>query len=162
MMAKRVVRLDMAGRPGEGPSGAHSSAKGQDGEEGEALVPLYKVITNPAGFVNHFTGLNNQPNCQLVWKEGMPLGEHCLVVKSTKAIKAGKQWLLNYGPLHQCGVKPIRKRKRQAGQAPKGKAKGKKKAKTEEEQDAGAGADAGAEEEVEGEDEEEEEGQEDK
>ena len=52
----------------------------------------------------------------MILKEGMPLGEHCLVVKSTRAIKEGKEWLLNYGPRHRC-VEPVervtRKRPRQ-------------------------------------------------
>ena len=42
----------------------------------------------------------------------MPLGEHCLVVKCTKTIKEGKQWLLNYAPPHQCGERVMRKRLR--------------------------------------------------
>ena len=33
-----------------------------------------------------------------------------MVVKSTRAIKEGKQWLLNYGPHHQCGERVTRKR----------------------------------------------------
>ena len=45
------------------------------------------------GFINHFTALQTTPDCKLILKEGMPLGEHCLVVKSTRAIKEGKQWL---------------------------------------------------------------------
>ena len=75
-----------------------------------------RFITNPVGFINHFCGLQTTPNCKLILKEGMPLGEHCLVVKSTRAIREGKEWLLNYGPRHQ-GVEPVervtRKRPRQ-------------------------------------------------
>ena len=67
------------------------------------------------GFINHFTALQTTPNCKLILKEGMPLGEHCLVVESTRAIKEGKEWLLNYGPRHR--VEPVervtRKRPRQ-------------------------------------------------
>ena len=58
------------------------------------------------------------PNCKLVLKEGVPLGEHCLVVKSIRPIKEGKQWLLNYGPLHKCGVK--RQKRRTFGRAEAG------------------------------------------
>ena len=86
------------------------------------------MITNPVGFINHFTGLQTTPNCQLLLKEGVPLGEHCLVVKSTKAIKGGKQWLLNYGPHHQCGERVARKR-RGAGGADNTTPKKKKKKK---------------------------------
>jgi hypothetical protein len=100
MLASRVIRVDIVGE-----------------QEGEA-VHLFKVATCPVGFVNHFTQLSNQPNAVLVWKEGVPLGEHTLVIKSTKVIKAGKQWLLNYGPLHLCGVRVQRKRKRAATPAP--------------------------------------------
>ena len=32
-----------------------------------------------------------------------------MVVKSTRAIKEGKQWLLNYDPHHQCGERAARK-----------------------------------------------------
>ena len=51
----------------------------------------------------------------------MPLGEHCLVVKSTRAIRKDKQWLLNYGPHHQCGERTVRKRKGAGGAGGKGK-----------------------------------------
>ena len=33
-----------------------------------------------------------------------------MVVKSTRVIREGKQWLLNYGPWHQCGERAPRKR----------------------------------------------------
>ena len=82
---------------------------------------LYKVITNPVGFINHFTALQTTPNCKLILKEGIPLGERCLVVKSTRAITGGKQWLLNYGPHHQCGERITRKRIGAGGAGGKGK-----------------------------------------
>ena len=107
-LSKRVVRLDLAPGAADGPPAA---SQGQ-----EQPTSLYKVITNPVGFINHFCGLQTTPNCKLILKEGMPLGEHCLVVKSTRAIKEGKEWLLNYGPRHRC-VEPVervtRKRPRQ-------------------------------------------------
>ncbi len=93
MLSTRVVRIFL-------------KTPGQD-----AADPRFKVVTNPCGFINHFTRLNNQPNCQLKFKEGMPLGEHSLVVVSTKPIKAGKEWLLHYGPEHPCGQTLKRKRK---------------------------------------------------
>ena len=125
MLSSRVVRLDMAlDTKADAELGAAALASSQ----GQAS--MFKVVTNPVGFINHFTGLSNQPNCVMVWKEGMPLGEHCLVVKSTKMIKAGKEWLLNYGPLHQCGARQARKRK-QHGRAAKGKP-GKKRASVQE------------------------------
>ena len=69
------------------------------------------------GFINHFTALQTTPDCKLILKEGMPLGEHCLVVKSTRAIREGKEWLLDYGPRHQPVDVPVervtRKRPRQ-------------------------------------------------
>ncbi len=34
---------------------------------------IFKVVTNPIGFVNHYTGLMNSPNCVLELKGG-PLG----------------------------------------------------------------------------------------
>ena len=111
MLSKRVVRLDLA------PTGADEAPAASQGHEPR----LYKVVTNPVGYVNHFTGLQNTPNCRLVLKEGMPFGEHCLVVKSTRVIRAGKQWLLNYGPLHQCGERVARKRRAASGVGGKAK-----------------------------------------
>ena len=96
--SRSAVRLDLAPGAADGPPAA---SQGQ-----EQPTSLYKVITNPVGFINHFTGLEAQPNCKLILKEGMPLGEHCLVVKSTRAIREDKEWLLNYGPLHRC-VEPV-------------------------------------------------------
>ena len=115
MLSQRVVRLDLAPAQAEA-AGQPASSQGQEAQErGGAIVSLYKVITNPVGFINHFTGLQTTPNCQLLLKEGVPKGEHCLVVKSTKAIKEGKQWLLNYGPQHQCGERIARKRRGAGG-----------------------------------------------
>ena len=41
--------------------------------------------------------------------------------QDTKAIKEGKQWLLNYGPHHQCGERVARKRPGAGGAGGKGK-----------------------------------------
>ena len=106
LLSKRVVRVDLA-------PGADGPPAESQGQEQQKPTSLYKVITNPIGFVNHFTGLSTTPNCRLVLKEGMPLGEHCLILKSTRPIKAGKEWLLNYGPHHQCGERMTRKRERE-------------------------------------------------
>ena len=76
---------------------------------------MFKAITNPVGFINHFTGLQTTPNCQLLLKEGVPLGEHCLVVKCTKSIKGGNQWLLKYGPQHQGGERVAHNRRGAGG-----------------------------------------------
>ena len=80
MFSNRVVRLDLAPGAADGPPAA------PQGQEQQKPTSLYKVITN-------LTALQTTPNCKLILKEGMPLGEHCLVVKSTRAIKEGKQWL---------------------------------------------------------------------
>ena len=104
LLSKRVVRVDLA----PGADGPPAESQGQP-------TSLYQVITNPIGFVNHFTGLQTTPNCRLMLKEGMPLGEHCLILKSTRPIKAGKEWLLNYGPHHQCGERIARKREGAGG-----------------------------------------------
>ena len=96
MWSTRVVKVDLAPEAPNGPAAAAAS-QGQN--------CMFKVITNPVGFINRFSGLSTMPNCRLILKEGMPFGEHCLVVKSTKTIKENKQWLLNYGPLHKCGNK---------------------------------------------------------
>ena len=87
MLSKRVVRLDLA------PGAADGHPAASQGQEQQKPTSLYKVITNPVGFINHFTALQTTPDCKLILKEGMPLGEHGLVVKSTRAIKEGKQWL---------------------------------------------------------------------
>ena len=98
MLALRVVRVKIA-------------AEGE-GESDKASTFWYKVVTSPIGFVNHFTQLSNQPNCSLMWKEGLACGQYNLVIQASKAIKVDKQWLLNYGPMHLCGQKPVRKGKR--------------------------------------------------
>ena len=108
MFSKCVVRLDLAPVATEQPPAA---SQGQEPRP----TSLYKVLTGPVRFINHFTAIQTTPNCKLVLKEGMPLGEHCLVVKSTRAIKKDKQWLLNYGPHHQCGERTVRKRKGAGG-----------------------------------------------
>ena len=97
MFSNRVVRLDLAPGAADGPPAA------PQGQEQQKPTSLYKVITN-------LTALQTTPNCKLILKEGMPLGEHCLAVKSTKQLKEGKQWLLNYGVHHQCGERAMRKR----------------------------------------------------
>eukprot|EP00969_Alexandrium_andersonii_P221014 9760962-Alexandrium_andersonii.AAC.1 len=70
-------------------------------------------MTCPVGFASHFSRLSNQPNCQLVWKEGIALGEHNLVMRVTKKIAANKEFLLSYGPLHPVVDRATRKRRRQ-------------------------------------------------
>lgn len=82
------------------------------GDDDKGHKNLFKVMTSPIGFVNHFTNLGNLPNCALIWKEGMPLGQHNLVLQTTRPITENRQLLLNYGPLHRCGTPIKRKRKR--------------------------------------------------
>ena len=112
MMSTRVVRVDL--------EQDKESQEDPASSQGQVVSPasVYKLITSPVGFVNHFTRLSNQPNFVLVWKEGAPLSEHNLVLKCTKPIKQGKEWLLNYGPLHQVVEKTTRKRKRQSTPGP--------------------------------------------
>ena len=93
MFRCRVVRVSVSSSADSGTSDGKPDA-------------IYKVITCPVGFVNHFMGLSNQPNCVLTWVSGVGLGEHTLTLKTTKIVKAGGQLLLNYGPLHQCSAKP--------------------------------------------------------
>ena len=38
-----------------------------------------------------------------------------MVVKTTRAIKADRQWLLNYGPNHQCGERVTCGKRRRSG-----------------------------------------------
>ena len=108
-MSHRVVRVDLAPKAADGPAAA------SQGQEPPKPTSLYQVVTNPVGFINHFTALQTVPNCKLVLKAGVPLGERCLVVRASRAIKDGKQWLLNYGPHHQCGERVQRNRKRRPG-----------------------------------------------
>ena len=63
MFSQRVVRLDLA------PEAAKEPAAASQGQKS-----LYKIITSPVGFINHYTALQSTPNCQLVLKECMPLG----------------------------------------------------------------------------------------
>ena len=124
--SKCVVRVDLAPVATEQPPAASqgqeppAASQGQEppaASQGQEPRPtsLYKVLTGPVRFINHFTAIQTTPNCKLILKEGMPLGEHCLVVKSTRAIRKDKQWLLNYGPHHQCGERTVRKRKGAGG-----------------------------------------------
>ena len=90
------------------------------------------MITSPLGFINHYTGLANQPTCVLEWAEGRPLGEHNLVMRVTKGLKAEKELLLNYGPLYPCGAPPVRARGKARAKArgiPRGQVIGKTKAR---------------------------------
>ena len=105
-VSTRVVRLDIA-MPGGGRWGGEP--------DGEEKSTIYKVITNPIGFINNYTQLG-KANCKLVWISGGALDEHCLAVQLTAKVAKGKQLLLNYGPLHQCGAS--RKRKTEAGRRP--------------------------------------------
>ncbi len=91
MLMSRLVRVDL-----------------QADKDGEPPRHIFKVITCPVGFVNHFTGLSNQPNCALMWMDGVAVGEYNFMLKVTKAVKAGEQLLLNYGPLHPCTAKPAK------------------------------------------------------
>ena len=120
MLSQRVVRLDLV--PAQAASGQPASSQGK---------AIFKVNTNPVGFINHYTGLQTTPNCHLLLKEDVPLGEHCLVVKCTTSIKGGSQWLLNYGPQHQCGERVVRKRRRSGGTINTTPKKKKKEAATE-------------------------------
>ena len=97
MMSTRVVRLDLV-----------------PGPQDKDCSQLFKAITCPVGFVNHFKNLAEKPNCQLRLLEGAPLGEHNLVLEATKPIKEGNEWLMKYGPLHPCGERKSRKRERPA------------------------------------------------
>ena len=101
MWSTRVVRVDLAPEGANGPAATAASQGPQS---------MFKIITNPVGFVNNFLGLAAMPNCRLVMKEGQPFGEHCLVLQSTKLIRDGKEWLMNYGPLHKCGNRQTRRR----------------------------------------------------
>ena len=92
MFGCRVVRVSVCSSDAENTSGGLPKS-------------IFKVMTNPVGFVNHFTGLSNQPNCILIWVVGVGLGDHTLALKTTKVVKAGTQLLLNYGPLHPCSLR---------------------------------------------------------
>ena len=101
MWSTRVVRVDLAPEEANG----HAATAASQGPQS-----MFKIITNPVGFVNNFLGLAAMPNCRLVMKEGQPFGEHCLVLQSTKRISEGKEWLMNYGPHHKCGKQISRRR----------------------------------------------------
>ena len=97
MLASRVIRVSVL------PDPANSD---------QSKSVWFKVVTSPVGFINHFSTISNIPNCVLKWKEGIVLGQHNLVIEATRTIKANKQWLLNYGPLHPCGPrKPLMPRR---------------------------------------------------
>ena len=67
---------------------------------------VYKVLTGPIGFANHFRGLDRRANCRLEWRgEGKGLGEHSLVVVTSMEVKGGKELLLDYGTSHAVGRK---------------------------------------------------------
>ena len=67
---------------------------------------IYKVLTGPVGYANHFRGIDWRPNCRLEWRgEGKGLGEHSLVMRVTVEVKTGKELLLDFGTSHSVGRK---------------------------------------------------------
>lgn len=65
-------------------------------------------------FANHLTSLGNQLNCVLRLMQGALCGKHKFALEATKQIKAGKEWLINYGPLLPCAQRVPRKSQRYA------------------------------------------------
>lgn len=101
MLATRVIRVNLA----------PSQEQSEQAQDKRVDAHLFKVMTSPIGFINHFSKIASQANCKLVWKNGVPRSEYNLVVTSSRPIKAGAQLLLNYGPLHPVVEKTL-KRKR--------------------------------------------------
>ena len=67
---------------------------------------IYKVLTGPVGYANHFRGIDRRPNCRLVWRgEGKGLGEHSLAIRVSAEVKTGKELLLDFGKSHSVGRK---------------------------------------------------------
>ena len=92
MLLERVVQVPVA-------AGSRMNAEAEH---------LYKALTGPIGFANHFRGLDRRANCRLEWRgEGKGLGEHSLVLVVATEVKAGKELLLDYGTSHAVGRKRI-------------------------------------------------------
>ena len=90
MLLERVVQVPVA-------AGSRMNAEAEH---------LYKALTGPIGFANHFRGLDRRANCRLEWRgEGKGLGEHSLVLVVATEVKAGKELLLDYGTSHAVGRK---------------------------------------------------------
>ena len=67
---------------------------------------IYKVLTGPVGYTNHFRGVERRPNCCLEWRgEGKGLGEHSLIMRVSTEVKVGKELLLDFGTSHSVGRK---------------------------------------------------------
>ena len=85
MLVDRVVQVSIAG--GQGSN-------------------IYKVLTGPVGYANHFRCIDRRPNCRLEWRgEGKGLGEHSLMMRVAAEVKAGKELLLDFGTSHSVGRK---------------------------------------------------------
>ena len=85
MLVDRVVQVSIAG--GQGSN-------------------IYKVLTGPVGYANHFRCIDRRPNCRLEWRgEGKGLGEHSLVMRVAAEVKAGKELLLDFSTSHSVGRK---------------------------------------------------------
>ena len=91
MLLDRVVRIPAA----------------QDLRQGaEQEEDIFKVVTCPVGYANHYRHIGRRPNCQLEWRgEGKALGEHSLVLVTTVEVKQGKELLYDYGVSHAVGRK---------------------------------------------------------
>ena len=105
MLSKRIVRLDLA--PAAPGAAGGPPAAPQDKEQ-QKPTSLYKVITNPVGFINHFTALQTTPDCKLILKEDMPLGGALLGRQEHEGHQRGKAVVVYYGPHHRLssGVSP--------------------------------------------------------
>ena len=71
---------------------------GEVGDACQRAKPIYKVATNIVGFVNDHHKITRSPNAVLELNPDIPLGEHTLYLKTTSAINADSEILLNYGP----------------------------------------------------------------
>ena len=137
-LSTRVVRVDLKRGKEDTAAAGPAAAQADTADpppasatpEDEHHSSIFKVMTCPVGFVNHFSRISNQANCQLVWKEGLALGEYNLVMKVTKKVPADKEFLLSYGPLHPV-VERAAKRKRHPRQPPSAEEPGPKAMKLE-------------------------------
>ena len=58
---------------------------------------MYKVMTELAGFTNHYVGRALKPNAEFQFVDGGGLGDHALKIVTTRQVKTGVEITVHYG-----------------------------------------------------------------
>ena len=73
------------------------------GSKPDEHIVKYKVMTQLAGFVNDFHGIEQRANAVLTWNSDCPFGQQSLMLKLSNDIEAEHEIVINYGNKHLCG-----------------------------------------------------------